>query len=86
VPLLSLKPVYGHMFGASSALNIAAAVLMIHHGWIVPTHNVDPVRATGPIDHLAGGARRSDAPAGLAVSYGIGGHNAVTLVARPEPA
>jgi 3-oxoacyl-[acyl-carrier-protein] synthase II len=86
VPLVSVKPVYGHLFGASSALNVAAAILMLHHGWIVPTLNVDPARATGPIDHLAGGGRRSDAPAGLAVSYGIGGHNAVTLVGSAEAA
>jgi 3-oxoacyl-[acyl-carrier-protein] synthase II len=86
VPLISVKPIYGHLFGAASALNVAAAILMLHHGWIVPTLNVDPARATGPIDHLAGGGRRSDAPAGLAVSYGIGGHSAVTLLGSAEAA
>jgi 3-oxoacyl-[acyl-carrier-protein] synthase II len=86
VPLLSVKPVYGHLFGASSALNVAAAILMLHHGWLVPTLNVDPARATGSIDHLASGGRASDAPAALAVSYGIGGHNAVVLVGRAEAA
>jgi 3-oxoacyl-[acyl-carrier-protein] synthase II len=86
VPLLSVKPVYGHLFGGSSALNVAAAALMLHHGWLVPTLNVDPVRAHGSIDHLAGGGRRSDAHAALAVAYGIGGHNAVTLVGNAEAA
>jgi 3-oxoacyl-[acyl-carrier-protein] synthase II len=86
VPLLSVKPVYGHLFGASSALNVAAAILMLHHGWLVPTLNIDPARATGAIDHLAAGGRRSDASAGLAVSYGIGGHSAVTLIGSPEAA
>jgi 3-oxoacyl-[acyl-carrier-protein] synthase II len=82
VPLLSVKPIYGHLFGASSALNVAATILMLHHGWLVPTHNVDPARASGGIDHLGGGGRHSDAPAALAVSYGIGGHNAVMLVGK----
>jgi 3-oxoacyl-[acyl-carrier-protein] synthase II len=86
VPLLSVKPIYGHLFGASSALNVAAAILMLHHGWLVPTLNVDPARATGVIDHLAGGGRPSVAPAALAVSYGIGGHNAVVLVGKAEAA
>jgi len=86
VPLLSVKPVYGHLFGASSALNIAAAVLMLHHGWLVPTLNIDPARATGPIDHLARGGRRNLGSAGMAVSYGIGGHSAVTLLGAPEAA
>ena len=80
VPLISVKPVYGHLFGASSALNVAAAILMLHHGWLVPTLNIDPARATGPIDHLARGGRPGTGAAGLAVAYGIGGHSAVTLV------
>jgi len=87
VPLISVKPVYGHLFGASSALNIAAAVLMLHHGRVVPTLNVEPARAgTSPLDHVAGGGRPSTARAGLAVSYGIGGHSAVTLVGAAEAA
>jgi 3-oxoacyl-[acyl-carrier-protein] synthase II len=86
VPLISVKPLYGHLFGAASALNVAAAILMLHHGWIVPTLNVDPARATGPLDHLAGGGRSNNAPAGLAVSYGIGGHSAVTLLSSAEAA
>jgi 3-oxoacyl-[acyl-carrier-protein] synthase II len=86
VPLVSVKPIYGHMLGASSALNIAATILMLHHRWIVPTLNVDPARVTGPVDHLAGGGRASDTSAALAVSYGIGGHSAVTLVGKAEAA
>jgi 3-oxoacyl-(acyl-carrier-protein) synthase len=31
VPLLSTKPIYGHTLGASSAVNVAAAVMMVHH-------------------------------------------------------
>ncbi|HEX4459531.1 MAG TPA: beta-ketoacyl synthase N-terminal-like domain-containing protein [Polyangia bacterium] len=86
VPLLSTKPLYGHLLGASSTLNVAAAVLMLHHRWVVPTANVDPERAMGPVDHRAGGGRPCHAPAGMAVSYGIGGHNTVTLVERVEAA
>jgi 3-oxoacyl-[acyl-carrier-protein] synthase II len=86
VPLLSVKPIYGHLLGASSALNVAASILMLHHGWIIPTLNIDPARATGDIDHLAGGGRQTTSRAGLAVSYGIGGHNAVTLIRSAEAA
>lgn len=89
VPLVSVKPVYGHVLGASSALNVAAAVLMLHHGWLVPTFNAPPASAAPAapaIDHLAGGGRACDATAGLAVSYGLGGHSAVTLVGAVEAA
>jgi len=82
VPLLSVKPLYGHLLGASSALNVASATLMLHHGWVVPTLNVPPSRAVGSIDHLGGGGRPTTAPAALSVSYGIGGHNAVVLLGK----
>jgi 3-oxoacyl-(acyl-carrier-protein) synthase len=59
---------------------------MLHHGWLVPTLNVDPARAQGPVDHLAAGGRCSQAGHGLAVSYGIGGHNAVTLLGAARAA
>jgi 3-oxoacyl-[acyl-carrier-protein] synthase II len=92
VPLLSTKPIYGHLLGASSALNVAAAALMLHHGWLAPTVNAratpgaanDP--AGLPIDHVADRGRPCFADAAMAVSYGIGGHNAVTLVRRAEAA
>ncbi|HET7500662.1 MAG TPA: beta-ketoacyl synthase N-terminal-like domain-containing protein, partial [Kofleriaceae bacterium] len=61
VPLLSVKPIYGHLFGASSALSVAAAILMLHHGWLVPTLNVDPARTTPGVEHLASGGRPSAA-------------------------
>jgi len=38
------------------------------------------------IDHLASGGRPCGATAGLAVSYGLGGHSAVTLVGAVEAA
>jgi 3-oxoacyl-[acyl-carrier-protein] synthase II len=88
VPLLSVKPVYGHLLGGSSALNVAAATLMLHHGWMVPTLNAEP-RTADPtagqtIDHLAGGGRATTASAALSVTYGIGGHNAVVLLGHAE--
>jgi 3-oxoacyl-[acyl-carrier-protein] synthase II len=83
VPLLSVKPIYGHLLGGSSALNIAAAALMLHHRWLLPTINVDATAAADlPVEHLAGGGRPTREPAGLSISYGIGGHNAVTLLER----
>jgi 3-oxoacyl-[acyl-carrier-protein] synthase II len=86
VPLLSVKPIYGHLFGASSALGVAAAILMLHHGWLVPTLNIDPASTAAGVDHNAGGGRPNDASSALAVSYGIGGHNAVMLVGNAEAA
>jgi 3-oxoacyl-[acyl-carrier-protein] synthase II len=82
VPLLSVKPIYGHLLGGSSALNVAAAALMLHHRWLAPTINIDAAAASGPVDHLATGGRPTREPAGLSISYGIGGHNTVMLLER----
>ena len=65
LPLLSVKPIYGHLLGASSALNVAAAALLLHHRR--PSRDGDDLTAPA---------------AGLAVSFGIGGHNSVTLLER----
>lgn len=100
VPLLSVKPVYGHLLGGSSALNVAAATLMLYHRWMVPTLNTEPAKPAKPvsstdtvsrsvgrtIDHLSDGGRTTDAPAALSVSYGVGGHNAVVLLGHAEAA
>jgi len=85
VPLLSVKPIYGHLLGGSSALSVAAAAMMLDQRWLVPTANA-PAAGNAPIDHAGAGGRRCDAGAALTISYGIGGHNAVTLLTRAEAA
>src|SRR5206468_5384611 len=40
IPLVSTKPIYGHLLGASSALNVAAAALMLSEGQVIPTMNI----------------------------------------------
>jgi 3-oxoacyl-[acyl-carrier-protein] synthase II len=74
VPLLSTKPIYGHTLGASAALSVAAAALMIHHEFVAPAVDVDEARSR------SGGPQRSEAA--LVVSYGMGGQNAVLLLRR----
>src|SRR5258705_13928923 len=58
VPLLSTKPIYGHTVGASSAVNAAATVLMLHHDFVIPTINVDPARVKRNAHHPNVGAAR----------------------------
>jgi 3-oxoacyl-[acyl-carrier-protein] synthase II len=83
VPLISTKPIYGHTVGASSAVNAAAAVLMLHHQYVVPTINVDATRVKRNANHPAVGVARPCA-AGISMSYGMGGHNAA-LAFRRDP-
>jgi 3-oxoacyl-[acyl-carrier-protein] synthase II len=84
VPLISTKPIYGHTFGASSALNVAAAALMLHHDFIVPTVGVDEARVVHGFNHQANRGSARELSCGLAVSYGIGGQNAAVVLRKAE--
>lgn len=79
VPLLSVKPIYGHTLGASSALNVAACALMLHHDELVPTLNAG---ASTGLEHLANGSREGSGEAGLAMSFGMGGQNCALLLRK----
>lgn len=85
VPLISTKPIYGHTLGASSALNVAAASLMLHHEATIPTVGSDLEALVHGFNHQERGSERRQLKAGLVVAYGIGGQNAVLALSRVEP-
>jgi 3-oxoacyl-[acyl-carrier-protein] synthase II len=82
VPLISTKPVYGHTLGASSALNVAAAALMLHHENTIPTIGIDTEAVVHGFTHGERGGESRPLNAGLVVAYGIGGQNAVLALSR----
>lgn len=82
VPLVSTKPIFGHLLGASSAVNAAAAVLMIDNGFIAPTINVDASRQKRGVNHQPNVGVEHACEAGIAMSYGMGGHNTALLFRR----
>ena len=83
VPLISTKPIYGHTMGASTSLNVAAAALMMHHGYLIPTINVDPHRPAAVFTQPNVGAARA-MRLGLAMGYGLGGHCTALLLRRED--
>jgi 3-oxoacyl-(acyl-carrier-protein) synthase len=86
VPLLSTKPVYGHLLGGASALNVAAAALMLSEGQVVPTLNIDESRIVDGMNHQANRAGARVCDVGVALSFGLGGQNAALLLTRPPQA
>lgn len=86
VPLVSMKPIYGHAMGASSAISLAAATLMVHHRFIAPTINVDESKLPEDFDHVPNRGRADQCGAGLVVNFGIGGQNTALLLRRVEGA
>jgi 3-oxoacyl-[acyl-carrier-protein] synthase II len=84
IPLLSTKPIWGHTLGASSAVNAAAAVLMIANDFIAPTINVNEKKQKRATNHQANVGVARELTAGVAMSYGMGGHNTALLFRRPR--
>jgi 3-oxoacyl-[acyl-carrier-protein] synthase II len=82
VPLISTKPIYGHTLGASSALNAAAAALMLHHDFVVPTVKLDERRVVHGFNHQANRGEARRLRSGVVVAYGIGGQNATLLLQK----
>lgn len=85
VPLISTKPIYGHTLGASSAVNAAAAALMLHHDYLIPTVGVDESRVVHGFNHQANRGAARKLRSGLIVSYGIGGQNVVLALRKARP-
>ncbi len=84
VPLISSKPIYGHTLGASSALNTAAAALMLHHDFVMPTVKLDEKRIVHGFNHQANRGEARKLRSGVVVAYGIGGQNACLLLRKVE--
>jgi 3-oxoacyl-[acyl-carrier-protein] synthase II len=82
VPLISTKPIYGHTLGASSALNLAAATLMLQQDYVIPTINVDERAVVQGFHHQANRGVAKELGAGLVVTYGIGGQNAALALRK----
>jgi 3-oxoacyl-[acyl-carrier-protein] synthase II len=81
VPLISTKPIYGHTLGASSALNVAAAALMLKNEYVIPTINVDESRVVHGFNHQANRGVARALEGGVIIAYGMGGQN-VALALR----
>ena len=85
VPLISTKPIYGHTLGASSALNVAAAALMLQHDYVIPTIGLDENRVVHGFNHQANHGVERSLRSGVVVAYGIGGQNAVLALRKADP-
>lgn len=81
-PLGSVKPVYGHLFGAASTLNIAATALMLHHQTLVPTLNLDHPDPECDHDHVAEGARPAHLELAVSLSFAIGSQSSCVALGR----
>jgi 3-oxoacyl-[acyl-carrier-protein] synthase II len=80
VPLVSsTKSMMGHMLGGAGAAEAAACVLMMEHGLVAPTINLNDPDPECDLDYVPNVAREANVRIAMSNSFGFGGHNA-TLV------
>ena len=80
--LSSIKPATGHMMGASGALEVIIAALVLKEGIAPPTLNYHTPDPELDVDVIPNQARELHTEAALSFSVGLGGHNAAVLLKR----
>ena len=78
----STKAMHGHALGASSALELVATTLAIHHGVIPPTVNFTEADEKCNLDYVPNKAREQDINVALSNSFAFGGLNAVIVLKK----
>jgi 3-oxoacyl-[acyl-carrier-protein] synthase II len=82
MPVSSTKSMTGHMLGAAGAIEFVASVLAVQHGIIPPTINHDEPGEGCDLDYVPYKSRQAELRYVMNNSFGFGGHNGCTLVAK----
>lgn len=83
LPVSSTKSMHGHALGASSALELVATVLAVHHNLIPPTVNFTEPGEGCDLDYVPNQARSKQINAAISNSFAFGGLNVVLTIRRP---
>ncbi len=81
----STKSMIGHLLGASSAVELVATTLAIHHGVVHPTRNYTTPDPDCDLDYVPGAAREMNVRNCLSNSLGFGGHNVSICIGQLDP-
>ncbi len=80
----STKSMHGHALGASSALELVATTLAIHHQVAPPTANFTGADEDCDLDYIPNEARPMQINTALSNAFAFGGLNAVTVLKKPD--
>ncbi|GIX46950.1 MAG: hypothetical protein KatS3mg131_1161 [Candidatus Tectimicrobiota bacterium] len=84
IPVSSTKPLYGHPFGATGAIEVAICCLALHHGYLPPTLNYTTPDPDCDLNYLPHGGLATHVTYILKNSFGFGGINAALVLRRYE--
>ena len=76
----STKSMHGHTLGASSAMELIATTLAIHHSKIPPTVNYTEADENCDLDYVPNKARNKKIDVAISNSFAFGGLNAVLVI------
>ena len=82
IAISSTKSETGHLLGASGGIEVIACALVIRHGVVPPTINLDTPDPECDLDYVPNVAREMPVGAALSNSFGFGGHNACVVLKR----
>ncbi len=80
LPVSSTKSMHGHALGASSALELVATVLAVHHNLLPPTANFTEPGKDCDLDYVPNRARSQQVDVAISNSFGFGGLNVVLAI------
>ena len=78
----STKSMTGHMLGGAGGIESAFTALMLHHGIIAPTINLEHPDPDCDLDYVPNIARELQVEAAMSNSFGFGGTNGVIIMKR----
>jgi len=80
----STKSMIGHLLGGSSAVELVATALSVHHGMAHPTRNLENPDPECDLDYIPGEAREMTIRNALSNSLGFGGHNVSICIGQVD--
>ncbi|HDQ44541.1 MAG TPA: beta-ketoacyl-[acyl-carrier-protein] synthase II [bacterium] len=80
IPVSSNKSMFGHLLGATGAVEFVATVLTLRHGLIPPTTNYETPDPECDLDYVPNEAREAKIRSAISNSFGFGGHNVCLCV------
>jgi 3-oxoacyl-[acyl-carrier-protein] synthase II len=78
----STKSMTGHLLGAAGALEFSISAMVMEHGMIPPTINLDHPDPECDLDYAANQSVEREVDISLSNSFGFGGHNVTLALGR----